>query len=64
MRTIAEIIENKKESILELEKFLYNNPEIEMEEFKAKDKFIELLTKENFTIEKKHRRFAHSICRL
>ena len=52
MRTIAEIIENKKESILELEKFLYNNPEIEMEEFKAKDKFIELLTKENFTIEK------------
>ena len=52
MKTIHEILEDKKASILELEKFLYDNPEIEMEEFKAKDKFVELLTKEGFEIEK------------
>ncbi len=51
MKNIAEILETKKASILELEKFLYNNPEIEMEEFKAKEKFITLLRRENFTIE-------------
>ena len=43
MKNIQEIIESKKEKILELEKFLYNNPEIEMEEFRAKEKFTELL---------------------
>ncbi len=51
MKNIAEILETKKASILELEKFLYSNPEIEMEEFKAKEKFITLLRRENFTIE-------------
>ena len=51
MKNITEILETKKDSILELEKFLYNNPEIEMEEFKAKEKFITLLRRENFTVE-------------
>lgn len=51
MKNITEILETKKDSILELEKFLYNNPEIEMEEFKAKEKFITLLQRENFTVE-------------
>jgi len=51
LKNIADILETKKASILELEKFLYNNPEIEMEEFKAKEKFITLLRRENFTIE-------------
>ena len=46
MKTIQEILEEKKDSILGLEKFLYANPEIEMEEYKAKEKFIELLEKE------------------
>ena len=52
MKTIAEILETKKADMRELEKFLYDNPEIEMEEFKAKEKFIELLEKEGFEIEK------------
>ena len=52
MKTIREILEEKKASILELEKFLYANPEIEMEEYKAKEKFIELLEKEGFEVEK------------
>lgn len=52
MKTIFEILENKKASILELEKYLYDNPEIEMEEFKAKAKFIELLEKEGFEVDK------------
>lgn len=52
MKSIREILESKKDSILELEKFLYANPEIEMEEFKAKAKFIELLEKEGFEIER------------
>lgn len=51
MKNITEILETKKDSILELEKFLYNNPEIEMEEFKAKEKFITLLRRENFIVE-------------
>ncbi len=51
MKNITEILETKKNSILDLEKFLYNNPEIEMEEFKAKEKFITLLLRENFTVE-------------
>ena len=51
MKNITEILETKKDSILELEKFLYNNPEIEMEEFKAKEKLITLLQRENFTVE-------------
>ncbi len=51
MKNITEILETKKDSILELEKFLYSNPEIEMEEFKAKEKFITLLQRENFTVE-------------
>ena len=51
MKNITEILETKKDSILELEKFLYNNLEIEMEEFKAKEKFITLLRRENFTVE-------------
>ena len=51
MKNITEILETKKDSILELEKFLYNNPEIEMEEFKAKEKFITLLRRETFTVE-------------
>ena len=51
MKNITEILETKKDSILELEKFLYNNPEIEMEEFKAKEEFITLLRRENFTVE-------------
>ena len=45
MKTIQEILEEKKDSILGLEKFLYANPEIEMEEFRAKAKFVELLKK-------------------
>ena len=52
MKTIAEILETKKADMRELEKFLYDNPEIEMVEFKAKEKFIELLEKEGFEIEK------------
>lgn len=52
MKTIAEILETKKADMRELEKFLYDNPEIEMEEFKAKAKFIELLEKEGFEIER------------
>ena len=51
MEKIADILKGKKASVLELEKFLYNNPEIEMEEFKAKQKFIELLQRENFIID-------------
>lgn len=51
MNKIDSILNEKKESILQLEKFLYNNPEIEMQEFKAKSKFIELLTNEGFTVE-------------
>ena len=51
MKTIQEILEEKKDSILGLEKFLYANPEIEMEEFKAKAKFVELLKQEGFETE-------------
>ena len=51
MKTIQEILEEKKDSILGLEKFLYANPEIEMEEFRAKAKFVELLEKEGFETE-------------
>jgi len=51
MKNIADIIERKKDSIWELEKFLYNNPEIEMEEFKAKSKFVDFLKKEKFCID-------------
>ncbi|MDD2556503.1 MAG: M20 family metallopeptidase [Bacteroidales bacterium] len=51
MNNIQHLLEEKKTSILELEKFLYNNPEVEMNEYKAKAKFIELLEKENFCIE-------------
>ena len=51
MKTIQEILEEKKDSILGLEKFLYANPEIEMEEFRAKAKFVELLKQEGFETE-------------
>lgn len=51
MKNIQEIIESKKEKILGLEKFLYNNPEIEMEEFRAKEKFTELLLGEGFDVD-------------
>ena len=40
MKTIAEILETKKADMRELEKLLYVNPEIEMEEFKAKENFL------------------------
>ena len=52
MKKISDILELKKTAIRGLEKFLYDNPEIEMEEFKAKEKFIELLRRENFIINK------------
>lgn len=51
MKDIQRILEEKKSSIKELEKFLYDNPEIEMDEYKAKAKFTELLKMENFFIE-------------
>ena len=46
MKTIAEILETKKADMRELEKFLYDNPETEMDVFKSKEKFIDLLEKE------------------
>ena len=51
MKKITNILKGKRASVLELEKFLYDNPEIEMEEFKAKKKFIELLQREKFIID-------------
>lgn len=50
--TIQTILDKKSADIIELEKYLYDNPEIEMEEFKAKDKFISMLEAEGFTVEK------------
>lgn len=51
LKNIASILESKKPSILELEKFLYQNPEIEMEEFAAKAKMTAMLRKEGFTVD-------------
>ncbi|MDO4988817.1 MAG: amidohydrolase [Synergistes sp.] len=50
MKEISKVLDEKWGKIAELEQFLYENPEIERQEYKAKEKFLELLTSERFEI--------------
>ena len=63
MRTIREILEEKKASILELEKFLYANPEIEMEEYKAEGEVHRASRKRGLRGRKGYRRAADRLRR-
>ncbi len=50
MNTITAILAKKEKDIRHLAQFLYENPEIEMEEFAAKEKLLSLLEQEGFSI--------------
>ncbi|WIV13541.1 M20 family metallopeptidase [Proteiniborus sp. MB09-C3] len=52
MKEIIDEIEDKKQELIETSKYIWNNPEIGYEEFKAKDILISVLEKEGFEIQR------------
>ena len=51
MKNLQCELEERKDSILELSKFIYEHPEIEMQEFAAKKKLVEMLKAEGFDVD-------------
>lgn len=49
---VKEIIENKKDELIEIEKYIYDNPETCFEEYKAVAKLSEYMSKNGFEVEK------------
>ncbi|MGF7060070.1 M20 family metallopeptidase [Brassicibacter mesophilus] len=52
-KIITSEIENKKNELIELSKYIWDNPELGYQEYKASEKLIEVLEREGFQIQRK-----------
>ncbi|MEG1798763.1 MAG: M20/M25/M40 family metallo-hydrolase, partial [Synergistaceae bacterium] len=51
MKSLESAVNERKDAILSVSKYIYENPEIEMEEFKAKEKLVSMLKNEGFDVD-------------
>lgn len=52
IKRIIDRIDNKKEELVEISKYIWNNPELGYEEYKAKEILTDYLEKEGFVVER------------